>query len=57
MRCGSPYTLRIMTIAAAVFTPIVIAYQAWSYWIFRKRLSVRDIPEDHHEPADAVSAG
>ncbi len=32
-------TLRVMTIIAAIFVPIVLAYQAWSYWIFRKRLT------------------
>jgi cytochrome d ubiquinol oxidase subunit II len=36
---SSPYTLRVMTIVAAVFVPIVLAYQAWSYWVFRKRLT------------------
>jgi cytochrome d ubiquinol oxidase subunit II len=36
---SSPYTLRIMTIVAAVFIPIILAYQAWTYWIFRKRLT------------------
>lgn len=33
------YTLRIMSIIALVFVPIVIAYQGWTYWIFRKRIS------------------
>ncbi len=33
------YTLRIMTIIALIFVPIVIAYQAWTYWIFRKRIT------------------
>lgn len=36
---SSPYTLRIMTIVALIFTPIVLAYQGWTYWVFRKRLS------------------
>ncbi|GAA4894988.1 cytochrome d ubiquinol oxidase subunit II [Stackebrandtia albiflava] len=36
---SSPYTLKIMTIAAAVFTPLVLAYQTWTYWVFRKRLT------------------
>jgi cytochrome d ubiquinol oxidase subunit II len=27
-----------MTVVAAIFTPIVLAYQAWTYWIFRQRL-------------------
>ena len=40
---SSPYTLTVMSIVAAIFVPIVIAYQAWSYWIFRHR--VGDKPE------------
>ncbi len=36
---SSPYTLKIITIVAAIFVPIVVAYQGWTYWIFRKRLS------------------
>ncbi len=45
---SSPLTLKLMTIAAAVFVPIVLAYQAWSYWVFRKRLSTANIPEGAH---------
>ena len=33
------YTLMVMTIVALIFTPFVLAYQAWSYWIFRKRVA------------------
>ena len=33
------YTLMVMTIVALIFTPIVLAYQAWSFWIFRSRVS------------------
>ncbi len=36
---SSPYTLKVMTIIAIIFTPIVLVYQAWTYWIFRKRIS------------------
>ena len=36
---SSPHTLWIMSIVALIFVPIVVAYQAWSYWVFRKRLS------------------
>ncbi|RSM94610.1 cytochrome d ubiquinol oxidase subunit II [Nonomuraea sp. WAC 01424] len=36
---SSPYTLTVMTWVAAVFTPVVLAYQAWTYWIFRRRLT------------------
>ncbi len=41
---ATDYTLKIMTVVAVVFTPVVLAYQAWSYWVFRKRLSVHHIP-------------
>lgn len=41
------YTLTIMTVVAAVGLPIVIAYQAWSYWIFRKRVTPGAIPDAH----------
>lgn len=36
---SSPYTLKVLTIVAGIFLPIVLAYQGWTYWIFRKRLS------------------
>jgi len=35
---SSPYTLRTMSIVALIFVPIVLAYQAWTYWVFRKRI-------------------
>ena len=36
-------TLVIMTVVAAVLVPIVLAYTAWSYWVFRKRVSVASV--------------
>ena len=41
---ASPYALRIMTWVAALFTPLVMLYQAWTYWVFRRRIDVSDIP-------------
>ncbi|KRF11421.1 cytochrome C oxidase assembly protein [Nocardioides sp. Soil797] len=41
---ATAYTLKVMTWVALVFTPIVIGYQAWSYWIFRKRIATHHIP-------------
>ncbi len=35
---STPYTLRIMTWVAAFLTPVVVLYQGWSYWVFRKRI-------------------
>ncbi|MDU7360661.1 MAG: cytochrome d ubiquinol oxidase subunit II [Propionibacteriaceae bacterium] len=43
---SSETTLTIMTIAAGIFVPIVLAYQAWSYWVFHKRISTKSIPDD-----------
>jgi cytochrome d ubiquinol oxidase subunit II len=40
---STDYTLKIMTIVAVVFTPIVLAYQSWTYWVFRKRVSPSQI--------------
>ena len=42
---SSPYTLKIMTWAGLIFAPLVIAYQAWTYWVFRQRISAARIPE------------
>jgi cytochrome bd ubiquinol oxidase subunit II len=42
---SSPYTLKIMTWAAVIFAPLVIVYQAWTYWVFRQRISAEGIPE------------
>ncbi|GAA2760412.1 cytochrome d ubiquinol oxidase subunit II [Actinopolymorpha rutila] len=33
------YGLRILTIAGLVILPAVLAYQGWSYWVFRKRVA------------------
>jgi cytochrome d ubiquinol oxidase subunit II len=41
---STPYTLKVMTIVAAIFTPLVLAYQSWSYWVFRRRITVAHIP-------------
>jgi cytochrome bd ubiquinol oxidase subunit II len=36
---SSAYTLHVMTVIALSLVPIVLAYQAWTYWVFRKRLT------------------
>ncbi len=43
---SSPYTLKIMTIVAAIFVPIVIAYKIWVYRVFRGRISAEDVLKD-----------
>jgi cytochrome d ubiquinol oxidase subunit II len=50
---SSPYTLKIMTWMAVAFTPVVLLYQGWTYWVFRKRLGVQHIPPAASAPAPA----
>ena len=38
---SSRYTLGVMSIVALIFVPIVLGYQIWSYWVFRRRISVK----------------
>lgn len=45
----SDYTLTVMTWAAGIGLPVVLGYQAWTYWVFRKRLTAEPV----HEPAHA----
>ena len=40
---SSPKTLQIMTVVALVMVPIVLAYLVWSYWVFRKRVTDKDL--------------
>ncbi|MGB4136312.1 MAG: cytochrome d ubiquinol oxidase subunit II [Microbacterium sp.] len=44
---NGPYTLGVMTIVAAVSLPVILLYQAWSYWVFRKRVTPGMIPDPH----------
>jgi cytochrome bd ubiquinol oxidase subunit II len=37
-------TLAVMTVVAGIFLPLVLAYQAWTYWVFRKRLASPPAP-------------
>ena len=40
---STPHTLTLMTIAAAIFVPIVLCYQAWSYKVFKERVTPADV--------------
>jgi cytochrome d ubiquinol oxidase subunit II len=52
---ATAYTLKVMTWVAVVFTPIVLGYQAWTYWVFRKRIAVHHIPTSVLAGTDAAS--
>lgn len=43
----SPYTLTVVTWVAAFGMPAVVVYQAWTYWVFRKRIGTQHIPPVH----------
>jgi cytochrome d ubiquinol oxidase subunit II len=45
---SSTYTLTIMSWTALVFLPLVLAYQAWTYWTFRKRITRAHIEAAAH---------
>ncbi|MGW3934833.1 cytochrome d ubiquinol oxidase subunit II [Streptomyces phaeochromogenes] len=45
---SSPYTLKIMTWCAVIATPVVMLYQGWTYWVFRKRIGTQHIAETVH---------
>jgi cytochrome d ubiquinol oxidase subunit II len=48
---SSQMTLTLMTVVACIFVPIVLAYTAWTYTVFRRRLGVENIPDDAPAPA------
>ncbi len=54
---STQYTLKTMTMVAVIFTPIVLAYQAWTYWVFRRRLSASSIAQPEAGTLDYVVAG
>jgi cytochrome d ubiquinol oxidase subunit II len=45
---SSPYTLKIMTWLAVIAMPVVLLYQGWTYWVFRKRIGTQHIAEAAH---------
>lgn len=45
---SSDYTLGVMTWVAAIMLPLVLLYQGWTYWVFKKRVSRKSIPAGSH---------
>jgi cytochrome d ubiquinol oxidase subunit II len=50
---SNSYSLRVMTVVAVIFTPFVLAYTAWNYWVFRKRVGAPPQPD----PAEGTDGG
>lgn len=42
---SSPYTLKVMTVVVLTALPITLAYQIWSFWVFRKRIVADKVVE------------
>jgi cytochrome bd ubiquinol oxidase subunit II len=54
---SNPYSLKVMTVVALVLLPIVLAYQAWTYYVFRRRITDESFrPAAGAAPRPAVSA-
>ncbi len=51
---SSDYTLGIMTWVAVALVPVVLLYQGWTLWVFRKRIRVEHIPEHIGLPLERV---
>jgi cytochrome d ubiquinol oxidase subunit II len=39
---SSPYSLKVMTVTAAILFPVVLAYQGWTYYVFRRRVGAAE---------------
>ena len=51
---STPYTLTVMTVVAVIFVPIVLAYQGWTYWVFRHRLGRDDFEGSRFTPVGVL---
>jgi cytochrome d ubiquinol oxidase subunit II len=52
---SSHYTLVVMTVVAGLMLPLVLLYQAWTYWVFRHRIGAEDFGEVR-SPLDLLDA-
>ena len=51
---STPYALKAMTVVVVIFLPLVLVYQAWTYYVFRKRVSASDFQPPAPPPSQAV---
>jgi cytochrome d ubiquinol oxidase subunit II len=45
---STPYTLNLMTWVAGLSLPLIIGYQSWTYWVFRKRITRETVLASSH---------
>jgi cytochrome bd ubiquinol oxidase subunit II len=51
------YALSVITVVAAIFVPVVLLYQGWTYHVFRARLGGEPPAVPPVEPLDRTAAG
>ena len=52
---STEYTLKVMTVVALIMTPLVLVYQGWTYWVFRKRISASQIANPERGVLDTAT--
>ncbi len=50
---STPYSLKAMTVVVIIVLPVVLAYQAWTYYVFRRRVSKSDFQPPAPSPGTA----
>jgi cytochrome d ubiquinol oxidase subunit II len=50
------YPLKVMSVVAIILLPVVLTYQAWTYYVFRRRVSAREF-QPQAPPAETVLPG
>ena len=51
------YSLKVMTVVVIVLLPVVLLYQAWAYYVFRRRISRSDFQPASPPPTPPVPRG
>ena len=50
------YSLKVMTVVVIIFLPVVLAYQTWTYYVFRRRISKQEFQPPAPPPEAAPAA-
>jgi cytochrome d ubiquinol oxidase subunit II len=51
------YSLKVMTVVVIILLPVVLAYQTWTYYVFRRRISRSEFQPPAPSPAAAPGPG
>ena len=53
---SNPYSLKVMTVVVIILLPVVLAYQTWTYYVFRRRVSKQEFEPPAASPEAASAA-